>query len=574
MKQKQAMCLVISSIFLSFEQQETHASMAKPGCQEKCGNITIPYPFGIGGGCYLDSTFELGCNYVAEEEYGSPLFFSNGFSILNMSLEYVRVGIGAEISCYDESGTGSVQVASFLLDQRLSFPYAQNKFVGIGCDIFAYISDNGGNNYTSGCTALCDESSPVVGLSGGTCSGVGCCESTIPADITDFDLQIHSINTVNKSWTTKPCSIAFVAEKNFSGFMINISDTSLDRSYDSVPALLTWVVHNTSCEDAYKNENYACGPNSTCIDYNGKGYQCQCLHGYQGNPYLPTGCQDIDECRDPVNNLCQNGATCVNVPGYYLCICPPGYHDDRHEPRCIREHWRWQLAEHILLGVGIAAGAIIVSAFAIWLYRIFEKRKKDEIKQKYFRRNGGLLLQREISCSKVGVIQTKLFSTEEMEKATENFSSSRVLGKGGQGTVYKGMLPDGIIVAVKKANIIDNDQVVRFINEVFILTQINHRNIVKLLGCCLEYEVPLLVYEYVSNGTLALHLHGEGHASTLSWDTRLVIAAETVVLKGGQKEEICVVAKLAKRCLKLKAKKRPSMKEVAADLDRLRRIHE
>ncbi|KAK2984062.1 hypothetical protein RJ640_012013 [Escallonia rubra] len=53
--------------------------------------------------------------------------------------------------------------------------------------------------------------------------------------------------------------------------------------------------------------------------------------------------------------------------------------------------------------------------------------------------------------------------------------------------------------------------------------RINHMNIVKLLGCCLEYE---LVYKYVSNGTLALHLHGEGHASTLSWDIRLVIAAE------------------------------------------------
>ena len=94
------------------------------------------------------------------------------------------------------------------------------------------------------------------------------------------------------------------------------------------------------------------------------------------------------------------------------------------------------------------------------------------------------------------------------------------------GTVYKGMLSDGSIVAIKKSNTLDDRQLAQFVNEVLILSQINHRHIVRLLGCCHETEVPLLVYEYVSNGTLSCHLHDEGLVSKISWKNRLRIASE------------------------------------------------
>ncbi|KAM1387625.1 hypothetical protein ACFX2I_033614 [Malus domestica] len=117
---------------------------------------------------------------------------------------------------------------------------------------------------------------------------------------------------------------------------------------------------------------------------------------------------------------------------------------------------------------------------------------------------------------------------EELERATDNYNESRFLGEGGYGTVYKGMLPDGTIVAVKRSRAIDENQIEQFINEVVILTQINHRNIVKLLGCCLETEVPLLVYEYISNGTLSHHIRQKKDSteSSLSWEYRLRIACE------------------------------------------------
>nr|POE77295.1 wall-associated receptor kinase-like 9 [Quercus suber]POE83566.1 wall-associated receptor kinase-like 9 [Quercus suber] len=88
------------------------------------------------------------------------------------------------------------------------------------------------------------------------------------------------------------------------------------------------------------------------------------------------------------------------------------------------------------------------------------------------------------------------------------------------------MLADGKIVVVKKFKVIDEGKIEQLINEVIILSQINHRNVLKLLGCCLEKEFPLLVYEFISNGTLSQYLNDQNEEFPPTWDMRLRIAKE------------------------------------------------
>ncbi|CAN6380443.1 unnamed protein product [Urochloa humidicola] len=251
------------------------------------------------------------------------------------------------------------------------------------------------------------------------------------------------------------------------------------------------------------------------------GYVCACDQGYHGNPYLPNGCQDVNECNEHANKCFGN---CTNLLGGFLCQCPKGTSGDPYTQNgCVPPH---DVDTGLIVGLGAASGEMVLVLVigTTFIIRIIQRRRKKKMRLWFFTRNRGQLLQ--LVCQRADIAERMILTLEELEKATNNFDRARELGGGGHGTVYKGILSNLHVVAIKKSKIVVQREIDEFINEVAILSQINHKNIVRLLGCCLETDVPLLVYEFISNGTLYDHLHVEASIS-LSWRDRLRIAVET-----------------------------------------------
>ncbi|XP_070037590.1 G-type lectin S-receptor-like serine/threonine-protein kinase At4g27290 isoform X2 [Nicotiana tabacum] len=121
-------------------------------------------------------------------------------------------------------------------------------------------------------------------------------------------------------------------------------------------------------------------------------------------------------------------------------------------------------------------------------------------------------------------MELPLFDLVAVTSATNNFSSANVIGEGGFGPVYKGILPNGQEIAVKRLSKYSGQGVQELKNEIVLISKLQHRNLVKLLGCCLEGEERMLIYEFMPNTSLDYFIFDPSRNPSLPWKNRFEIA--------------------------------------------------
>uniref|UniRef100_A0A0E0EWL3 Protein kinase domain-containing protein n=1 Tax=Oryza meridionalis TaxID=40149 RepID=A0A0E0EWL3_9ORYZ len=441
------------------------STAVKTGCQERCGGVDIPYPFGIGPGCSRHG-FELSC--VSNGSGAGPIAVLAGTSIqvtrLSVEPAESQVMLPVGWQCYNTSQPTRTYPDWSRAKTEMNrggvyrISNTHNMLVVLGCNTVGYtesLRSEGGaysSTYYIGCMSYCNNSASAQD---GQCAGVGCCHVDIPPGLTDSSVNFRVYDHTGMV-DYSPCDYAFLTDRtNYSFRRADLIKMDKNRN---VPVWLDWAIRENgsmSCAEAKGKPGYACvSVHSECVDStNGPGYNCKCTAGYEGNAYAPVGCTSIT------------------------------------------------------LGISF----LIVGLLFILMMR--QKRRMNE----YFRKNGGSVLQK--------VENIKIFTKDELKKITKN--NSKVLGQGGFGKVYKGILEDNTLVAVKASIKVNDARKEDFTNEVIIQSQMIHTNIIKLLGCCLEVDVPMLVYEFAANGNLQDILHGDNNRRVpLPLDLRMDIAVE------------------------------------------------
>jgi Wall-associated receptor kinase galacturonan-binding len=264
--------------------------LVKPGCQEKCGAVDIPYPFGIGPNCFLHKGFEITCKMIG----GSMVPFHGNMEVLSIMLTKAHTKVYNNMSwqCYQKStaGTSFNNQPLNLVGTVYRLSKHHNRFVVIGCEALAFneMQDYKNNHYRTGCVSTCHSQKK---LKKDTCSGNGCCQTPIPYGIKYYNISFP-LAFNSDFWNYSHCNYAVVMEKDNYAPAIDLWSRSGHNG--TVPVVLNWFIGNETCEVAQANKsNYACvSSNSLCTNsHNDTGYTCNCSHGYDGNPYLLNGCQ-------------------------------------------------------------------------------------------------------------------------------------------------------------------------------------------------------------------------------------------------------------------------------------------
>ncbi|KAI3936500.1 hypothetical protein MKW92_022335 [Papaver armeniacum] len=281
----------------------TGFGQTKKDCQAKCGNVSIPYPFGItpggkddprggAGGCSIHG-IGYGYNIYCNTSYNPPKPFIGigNLEILGITETEIRIKNLAASLCYNSLGEfeqNAPTVSTSLFGTPFTFSDTKNRLFGIGCGYSGVYSgyDLLKKEYNSTCNSICNKMGEVKE---GSCDGIGCCQFSIAKGLKEIQTSFSwdaNPNGDTSFLSYNPCSSTFVAD--YEKFRFNSSDLLATPRGSDIPIVLDWAIGNKTCEEARKDvATFACQVNTKCTNLNNNaGYRCTCSEGYMGNPYL------------------------------------------------------------------------------------------------------------------------------------------------------------------------------------------------------------------------------------------------------------------------------------------------
>ncbi|XWS74726.1 hypothetical protein CRYUN_Cryun01aG0022400 [Craigia yunnanensis] len=233
----------------------------------------------------------------------------------------------------------------------------------------------------------------------------------------------------------------------------------------------------------------------------------------------------INDCKD----ICWKDCQCLGVQERDLrCVFLSGPYVEgvldgtpyqviiRRRSNAGSKNWIWIL-------ISLAMALIITILLGILFY--LRRRRGIRMEEKFL-----LELMTSDKTSEISELQTgnnghnlNIYTAASIMSATDSFSSENLLGKGGFGPVFKGTLPDGQEVAIKRLSRGSGQGLVEFKNELILIAKLQHTNLVRLLGFCVQGEEKMLVYEYMPNKSLDFFIFDESKRELLDWDKRFSI---------------------------------------------------
>ncbi|CAA3005692.1 wall-associated receptor kinase 2-like [Olea europaea subsp. europaea] len=231
--------VVISALASTVILTINNSTIALPGCPTKCGNVSVPYPFGIGldAGCSIGPWYDINCS----KSFNPPKPFlsrTNG-EIIDISETKIRVkSNGIAYRCYNQTGGITREFPTvYGIDETSPFSFSnENKFIVVGCDDVSYMAKVATDNLISSCAAICSKSSD---LSDGSCSGIGCCQNSIPKGLKNYINFLNSYGNHTKVSSFNRCGYSFLGEQGRYRFHpSDVSDSNFEhRIVETVPML-------------------------------------------------------------------------------------------------------------------------------------------------------------------------------------------------------------------------------------------------------------------------------------------------------------------------------------------------